>query len=379
MISDLSLDARVWKEVRSLTALGYRVRLIGCRYETERASTWSVDGIQVTTIPFGTRRRVSLIRRGISLLWMWLEIVRTKASVYHSHNIHPGPAVWLAAMPRRAGLIYDAHELYGELRERRGLRAEAARRTGALLERFMVRRSGGIITTNEARAAELTKRHGVTGITVLANVPNRVDILAPLNPGYPPNVPVLLYQGGIYARQRAFEPTVRALRLLEDVHLAIMGFGRDSELALIKEWAELNCVSNRVHLYGPRPFDQLVHTASAATIGIVPIRPYNMNTYLADTNKLFEYLMAGIPVVASNLPELRRVTANGDPPVGTVFDPESPESIAGAVRAVLDDPVTYQARRHEARRLALADFNWEAQESRLLKLYKAPKSRNRLR
>ena len=49
---------------------------------------------------------------------------------------------------------------------------------------------------------------------------------------------------------------MRALRLLEDVHLAIMGFGRDSELALIKEWAELNCVSNRVHLYGPRPFDQ---------------------------------------------------------------------------------------------------------------------------
>jgi hypothetical protein len=66
---------------------------------------------------------------------MWLEIVRTKASVYHSHNIHPGPAVWLVAKPRRARLIYDAHELYGELREGGGLRAEAARRTGVLLER----------------------------------------------------------------------------------------------------------------------------------------------------------------------------------------------------------------------------------------------------
>ena len=144
---------------------------------------------------------------------------------------------------------------------------------------------------------------------------------------------------------------------------------------MIKDWAEFHGVSDRVHLYGPRPFDQLVNMASGATIGIVPIRSYNMNTYLADTNKLFEYLMAGIPVVASDLPELRRVIAQGDPPVGRVFDPESPESIAKAVRAVLDRE-TYQARREEARRLALERFNWEAQQSRLLELYRALKARN---
>jgi glycosyltransferase involved in cell wall biosynthesis len=368
VVSDLSFDARVWKEARSLAAVGYSVRMIGMAYETEHVSEWSEDGIEVMTIPFGSRRRITATRRVISLLRMWWRIIRTRASVYHCHNIHPGLAIWIAARFRRAPIVYDAHELFGHLRERGGVGAQAARRAGAFLERFMVRSSAGTIATNDARAAELTKRHGATGITVLENVPNRVDVLAPLDPGYPPDVPMLLYQGGIYARQRAFEPTVRALRLLKDVHLAIVGFGRDTELEAIKEWAGLHGVSGRVHVYGPRPFDQLVNTASAATIGIVPIRPYNMNTYLADTNKLFEYLMGGIPVVASDLPELRRVIAQGDPPVGAVFNPESANSIAEAVRIVLD-PSTYQARSDEARRLALDHLNWEAQQSRLLELY----------
>ena len=167
VVSDLGFDARVWKEARSLAAAGYKVRLIGMAYETEQVSEWSEDGIEVMTFPFGSRRRVRVTHRAIGLLRMWWRIIRTRASVYHCHNIHPAPAIWLAARPRRAPIVYDAHELYGELRERGGVGAQAVRRAGALLERFMVRSSAGSITTNGARAAELTNRHGATGITVL--------------------------------------------------------------------------------------------------------------------------------------------------------------------------------------------------------------------
>jgi glycosyltransferase involved in cell wall biosynthesis len=125
-----------------------------------------------------------------------------------------------------------------------------------------------------------------------------------------------------------------------------------------------------VTILPPRPFDELVRTAAAATVGIVPLHGDTQNNYLGDTNKLNEYLMAGLPVVASDFPEVRRVVTQGEPPVGELFDPRSPASIAEAVRKVLD-PALYEGRRREARRLALEVFNWQVEERRLLAAYEA--------
>ena len=78
--------------------------------------------------------------------------------------------------------------------------------------------------------------------------------------------------------------------------------------------------------------------------------------------------MAGLPVVASDIPEVRKVVVAGSPPVGELFDPGSPESIADAVRTVLADG--YEERRAEARRLALARYNWAVEERGLRGLYR---------
>ena len=72
--------------------------------------------------------------------------------------------------------------------------------------------------------------------------------------------------------------------------------------------------------------------------------------------------------MASGLPEIRRVVESGDPHVGELFDPRSPESIAQAIRAVVDDP-RYPERRAQARKLALERFNWTIEERKLLALY----------
>lgn len=177
-----------------------------------------------------------------------------------------------------------------------------------------------------------------------------------------------MYQGGIYARSRAFREVIAAVSQL-DVHLVIIGFRRADDVELVERWAEEHSVSDKVHLLPPRPFDELVQTAAAASIGLVPVKADNLNNYLGDTNKLFEHLMAGLPVAASDLPEIRQVVVQGDPPVGEILDPESPTSIADAIRRVLCDPSTYALRRKEARRLALERFSWDLEEVRLLALY----------
>jgi len=371
VISDLETDARVWKEVRSLVGAGLRVKLIGCAYELDAPRHRVVDGVDVVEVPLGSRQGgVSLAGRVRTLATVWLETLRTRARVYHCHNVHPGPAAWLASRVRRAHLLYDGHELYGESPPQAGLLTRLGARANGAGERFMVRRSSAVITTNPSRAAELSGRHGRAGIEALANVPRRVDRLEPVDPGFPAGARVLLYQGGIYAEGRAFRETLEAMTLLaQDIHFVILGFGRESSIALIRLWAGELGVSGRVHLFGPLPFDQLVGSAACASVGLVPLKPTTLNQVTGDTNKLHEYLMAGLPVVGSDLPEIRRVLADGDPPPGELFDPLSPSSIADAVLRVLDDP-RYALRRIAARRLALERHNWELEEHKLLALYR---------
>jgi glycosyltransferase involved in cell wall biosynthesis len=369
VVSDLPFDARVWKEARSLADAGMSVSLLGCAYDRDRTERRSDHGVDVMEIPFGWReRRKSALRRATVLLRLWAAILGTNARVYHAHNIHVVPPAWLAARARRARLLYDAHELYGEP-EFPGLRYRVVARFGAMLERFALHAADAAITTNPSRAKVLSERHGRRDITVLQNVPLLRENVEPLDPGYPKGHQVLLYQGWISAQGRAFRETVKALRELHDVHFVLLGFGWERARNRIRGWAAEEGVADRVHFLPPRSFEELVATAAAATVGLVPIRADDVNTYLADTNKLFEYLMGGLPVAASDLPEIRRVVTASDPPVGELFDPSSPPSIADAVRRLLEDPRLYERRREEARRLARSRFNWSLEERTLLALY----------
>ena len=144
---------------------------------------------------------------------------------------------------------------------------------------------------------------------------------------------------------------------------ALAGPAPSSWSSLVRRY---RCAPSRYYLLPPRPFDELVRTAAAATIGLVPIRPVRLNHTLGDTNKLHEYLMAGLPVVASDLPEIRHVAQQGDPPVGEVFDPEDSASIAAAVKRILSDQDQLARRRSEALRLARELYNWEAEQTKLL-------------
>jgi len=370
VISDLPFDARVWKEVRSLSAAGYSVKLTGCRYDIEAVKRRSEGGVDVVEFPFGWRDRPKSSRTRLgAVARVWREIVMTRARLYHAHNVHTIIPALVASRLRSAKLVYDAHELYG-VADSDGIRGRILAAVSYLFERLAVRSADVVFTTNQSRAEILERRHGRADIDLLANVPPLHAHVEPIDPGFP-DAPVILYQGWIAPDTRAFRETVRALRLLPHCHFVILGFGFEARREKIRRWAVEEGVGDRVHFLPPRPFDELVRTAAAATVGLVPIKPLNLNQVTGDTNKLHEYLMAGLPVVASDLPEIARVVRTGNPAVGETFNPLSPESIAAAVSRVIDDPAEYALRRSEARRVAVEQFNWGIEEHHLLNRYRS--------
>ena len=107
-------------------------------------------------------------------------------------------------------------------------------------------------------------------------------------------------------------------------------------------------------------------------MGAVLIQRTTLNHYLSTPNKLFECLAAGVPVIASDFPTMRRIVL-GDPagPLGTVVDPADPAAVAAAIRSILDlDPRSAAELRARCRNAARDRWNWEVESARLVALYR---------
>jgi glycosyltransferase involved in cell wall biosynthesis len=108
-----------------------------------------------------------------------------------------------------------------------------------------------------------------------------------------------------------------------------------------------------------------VYTASA-DIGIQPILNTCLNHYTTDSNKLFEYVLAGIPIIATDFPEIRNIVKGHQ--LGLLID-QSLESLVSAIKRLLEDPELrekFKSRAIKERKT----LSWESQESVLLEIYK---------
>lgn len=240
--------------------------------------------------------------------------------------------------------VHDCHELYLESTSFRPWE----RRVLAPVERRHMRRAARVVVVNESIAQEYRRRYGVRADVVrnCANVPIGDEVrdlrsLAGLEPG----VPLVLYQGG-FTPGRGLDVVIAAMTgLPASVHLVMLGYGpMASDLDRL---AAEHGVADRVHVLPAVPPEELLAFTASATVGVIPYQPVSRNNYYSLPNKIFEYTSVGLPVVASDLPELRRVVVDGG--VGRVYDPFDPASLAAALTHALDPAriEAYRAAAHE--------------------------------
>jgi glycosyltransferase involved in cell wall biosynthesis len=130
-------------------------------------------------------------------------------------------------------------------------------------------------------------------------------------------------------------------------------------------------VAERVHVLPAVSPDVLEDWVRDADVAVMPIQDSTLNHRLSTPNKLFEALAAGVPIVASDLPELRRIVME-DPagPLGVLCDPTDPASIAASIADLLGRPVDERRALRERCLAAARDrWNWETESARLVDLY----------
>jgi glycosyltransferase involved in cell wall biosynthesis len=240
----------------------------------------------------------------------------------------------------------------------------------------MARRAAFVVTVNEGVAGVLRHRYRLRRIVLVHNCPPRwiPPILPPdlirAATRIPADEPILLFHGSL-AASRGIEQICSALVEpgLERAHAVFLGFG-GLRLWIASGISDLP-QGERIHLLDAVPPEELLPWVASADFGLVPQQPTNLNLRLSTPNKLFEAIAAGIPVVASDFPEIARIVLGGpDGPLGATCDPTSPAAIAAAVRSLLEaDPGDRAALRERCRRAADQRWNWETEVRRLVEAY----------
>lgn len=340
VMTDVISDPRVRKEAETLRDVGHDVTIIG---HVQPPGGPALDGIEVHWVERGQVGDPSDAGHDLRALpgaraarWLLLPDHRRRArssfaskavrtarglsatfDVVHAHDLPalvPGAEL---AGDHGARLVYDAHEVWTG-RRLEGRPTPLGRRREFAREHHLGARADTVLTVSEGIASWLRDHHGWTSVHVVRNTYRLGASFRP--PSGPPSAVVFT---GRVDRDRDLETAVQAAQGFRGLELQVFA----------SRVVGVDIPSH--HLREPVPEDDVDLVLRRAGIALVSLTGGMVNHDLALPNKLFHAVRAGVPVVAADLPELRRVVSSHD--LGTLYTPGDPDSLAKAVNDVRDN------------------------------------------
>lgn len=277
-----------------------------------------------------------------------------------------------------AKLIYDSHEIYVETINQFFINGTNTLKNlifkflirvmkihGTYIERRLLKTVDLMFTVNESLKAYFKAKYNFENIKVLMNLPKIADNINDLafdfkkHFNWSKDTVVILYQGALN-HGRGLELLIKSMIHLDESYcLVIMGKG-GLKPNLLKLTKELN-LSSRVSFIDAVSLSELEKYTKGADLGMNLLEPFNLSKKLASPNKLFEYIHAGIPVVASDTVENKKVFDKFR--IGEICE-NQPDDVAEKIKTVARNKSVYL----DILKLAKNEYSWDIQEDMLLKL-----------
>jgi glycosyltransferase involved in cell wall biosynthesis len=363
-------DPRVRREATSAAAYGIDTTVVGMMepgYVKEK-----VDELPFKTVLVEldakyfrpTRTILTILKREFVRYQKLIDAcVALEPDVIHANDLDTLPVAYLAARKTKSRIVYDCHEIFTE--NESSSRDALRKFFWKTLERFLIRRADQVISVSHSSAAELAAMYGIETPMVVTNcvMPADQNCLR----SKPADRFEVLYHGKFY-KGRGYEAFIRAAALTKeigDIHFVLRGLGAiESELRALA--AEQEC-GTRLRFDPPVGVTELVTAASSSHIGVVLTEPLSKNFIHTVSNKLFEYINAGLPVILSDMPEHRYLNDLYD--FAVIIDEVTPEKIAEAVRRLHQDHELFERLSANAIRTSKT-LNWETEVLKLIDVYK---------
>ena len=347
--NDLVTDQRVHKTCTTLQKCGYWVVEFGFlrprslplerSYFTLRPKLWFSDG-PFFYAEFNIRIFFYLMTSSFDLVF--------------ANDLDTLPAAYLASKLRRKRLIFDAHELFIELPELAD--RVIVKNIWDKLENYLLPKLNETITVCKSIAEIYNKKYNLK-MEVIRNIPLYRPKTNLKKISYP-GKKIILYQGSLNLA-RGLEWIIDAMPFVDNAMLVIIGAG---DIHKNLENRVINAVlSDKVVFYGEVDGELLYQYTSSADIGLCLLEQKGLNYYYALPNRIFDYIHAGVPVLATNFPEIANIVETYK--TGVLIDHYEPEYLAATINNMLENPLNTSHFEAVAKELC-----WENEEKMLVSI-----------
>lgn len=361
--SDILNDNRILNEAKSLSQVGISVNLIAVNEislpDDYCNSFKHVKRFSLFFRAIGFPKYLQALEFNVRALFNFLI---NKTSYVHCHDLTALPSgFWIKRLLPNTILVYDAHEYETELNGLSGLRKKIYK----WLERKLIVRVDRFITVSESIAKAYIQLYQISNPVIIHNCPYRYhtqhkhDLLRE-EFSIPKQSKIFLYQG-ILAEGRGVREMLEVFSGFtgSDYVLVLMGFGPMT--SFVQSFSKEH---RNVFYKQAMPAPHFLNYTSSADFGISFIEDISLSDRFCLPNKLFEYINAGIPVIVSDLPEMKKfVTAYK---VGAVAATGSSRDLINAIHDIAH--MSYPALLENVRSVANL-FCWEEESKKLLHIY----------
>ena len=347
VINDVIYDQRMIRICTTLSEL-YHVELWGRRKSSSNTFKHS----------YFQRRFRFIINKGFLFYFFYnirifFALLFTKFDVIHSVDLDTLPAGFLACKIKRKKLVYDSHEYFTEVPEL--VSRPFVRKIWLIIEKLLVPRVDVAITVGDNISKIYTKKYK-NQFHVVRNCPEiKSHVSKPLKSGY------ILYQGALNMG-RGLEALILAMKTIP-MNLKIAGDG-DLDKNLKKLVLEQQ-LSDKVEFLGLIKPEELKHHTNQALIGYNVMENIGLSYYYSLSNKFFDYIHSGVPVITNQFPEYNDLNNTYN---CCVFAEANSKDISKVINSLLDDLVKYKNLKDNCIR-ASKELNWDIEKNKLIQVY----------
>lgn len=361
VINDLVTDQRVNRNCTVLMECGYEVLLVGRRKK---------DSAPLQSRTYACKRMRLLFEQGPAFylffnLRLFFVLLFRKADLLFANDLDTLLPNYLVSKLKGSRLIYDSHEIFCEVPE---LQANPAKkRIWERLEGRIVPKLRYCLTVNQSIADYFTNKYHVP-FAVVRNIPANI----PLNAlktrsqlGLPGHKKIIILQGAGINVHRGAEEMVQAMQYLGDEYLLLI-VGSGDVIGTLKEMAEALKLGDKIKFVPRQTAAELRQYTANADLGLSIDKDTNLNYHFSLPNKVFDYMHAGIPIMASRLPEIENIVQKYH--IGVFINRHNPAHMAQVAAQVLQSP-DYVAMKNNTKQAA-AENDWQHEKQVLISLIK---------
>lgn len=392
---DRQIDRRILLSADSLEAAGWDVTILAMPLDKPAVDDRRVVriGSQAGNAPREHRvldsyrwLRAHLPMNGRLMRWMkrlaWRYLVDQESfytRLFYSTASHYAPHIFVAndlpmlpvaqqlAAACGARLVYDSHELYCEQEF-----SEREKRRWAQIEARYIGDCDVVITVNTSIATVLAQRYQLPDVQVVYNAersskPPVASRYFHEAFGLAADKKILLLQGGLSAG-RNLEVLVKAMQHVQNQAVVLVVLGDGLLLRRLQKLVQDGGLHTRVYFHAAVAQSALLAHTAAADAGVIPYQATCLNNYYCTPNKLFEFMAAGVPILATDLPEIRSLVEGQH--LGLVGDTSTPKKMAALVDAFFSDPQRFAAWRAQVA-VTRQHLCWEHEGQKLVNIYEA--------